>query len=394
MKFFQRLTSFLLCAILSLSFFITASAADIPTISVANTEAVPGDSVRINISISDNPGIMAMAFCITYDNTALVYKSYTKGYLSNYNVYPHEDEGHISFVNVEDRNINKNGNILSIIFDVKSDAKPGKYAITLENSNREKYGTKLHNSFSNSNQEFIIPKVISGGITIQETCENSGHKYGDWNITKEASCTDNGLKKHFCIRCNTMEEETIPATHDFEQVWTIDKEATPLEDGVMSRHCTKCDEVTDKITFSYKEIEDTNGSDNTSDPNTSSNTSSESTDTTSPGEGVDNKKPNINNTIGEKIPLQEAEKFENYQQNPEPDKDNDNTQGDTPSDNISSETVSDNSDKNVGNSSSSNSKISSFFTTPSGIAMLVICSILSIGIIAIGLLLVIRNKKQ
>ncbi len=390
MNFFKKLAAFLLCAIISLSFYTTVSADDTPTISVTSVNALPGDSVKISISISDNPGIMAMAFCITYDSDALKYKSYAKGYLSNYNIYNHEDKGHISFVNVENKDINKNGNIVTIIFDVKSNAKPGDYKVTLENSNREKYGTKLHNSFSNSNQEFIVPKVVSGGITVQKTCENSGHEYGEWNIVKEANCTETGLKKRFCIRCNNAQEVDIPITHDFEQEWTIDKEATPQEDGIMSRHCTKCDEVTDKITFSYEEITgDSSDTDVSSDISVGESSS----------EGIDtqDKKPIINNTVGEKVPLDQAEKLDDYQNIIKPDTNSSSVADDNVSiDDTSSDTNPVNSNGiNTNNSSSDkNENKNSYFATTSGIIIIVICFLLSIGIVALGVLLIIRNKKS
>ncbi len=402
MKFFKKLATFLLCAIISLSFVTTVSADVTPAITITNINATPGESVKISINISNNPGIMAMAFSITYDSDALIYKSYTKGYLSNYNIHHHEDKGHISFVNIENKDVNKNGNIITIIFDVKSDAKPGNYVVSLANSNREKYGTQLHNSFSNSKQEFVVPRVTAGGVTVKETCENTGHEFGEWNIVKQANCTETGLKTHFCIRCNSAEEVTVPITHDFESEWTVDKEATPQEDGIMSRHCTKCDEVTDKITFRYEEITgDTSDNNSSNDVSSeqidSSNISSDDTISNTSSEIIDNQKPNINNVVGEKVPLEEAEKFEDYQQNIKPDIDNSSTPNENTSDNNSSKTETDSSNTTVGttgNNSGNDTKEPSFFATTSGIIMIVICSLLSIGIIVLGVLLIIRNKKS
>ncbi len=455
MKTLNRVLSLVLCAMICISFVTTVSAATTPKITVTNVTAQAGDSVEIHIEISNNPGIMAMAFCVTYDPDALVYKNYMAGYLtaSGYNLHNHEDKGHVSFVHVESNdkiNDNTNNKILTLLFDVKSDAKPGKHVITLANSNREKHGTKLHNSFSNSKQEFVVPKVVSGGVTIPETCENSGHKYGEWDIIKPANCTETGLKKHSCVRgdCDAQEEVEIPITHDFEQDFTIDKAATPTEDGIMSRHCTKCDAVTDKITFSYEEIGgDSNDSnsdasskdDNSSNKDTSSdesknedassddkssNTSSNSTSSnansnssnnvsstttnnnsaTNNDSSSQNPKPNFNNVVGEKVPLNEVEKLEDYQQTIKPNLDNSNTSSQTTpsqitSDNdTSSETTSIDQDKTIGAAENNNTiekkEEPSYFSTTTGIVTVVICSLLSIGIIALGIFLIIKNKKQ
>ncbi len=258
MRIFKRLLTVLLCAIISCSFFATVSAATTPTITVSSVEAVPGKTVKIDIEIAGNPGIMAMAFCITYDSEMLVYKGFERGYISSCTTQNHADKGHVSFVNVENKDVSTNGKIISLSFDIKSDAKPGEYAITLANSNREKYGTKLHNSFSNSKQDFVVPRVVSGGVTVLESCEEIGHQYSEWNTTKDANCNEIGLKERVCIRCEAVEEDIIPITHDFESEWSVDKDATSEEDGVMSRHCTKCNEVTDVKTFKLGDIDGDN----------------------------------------------------------------------------------------------------------------------------------------
>ncbi len=418
MKIAKRIFSLLLCTIicfaLSFSSFAENSTA---TIKVSSAEVMPGDAVTINIEISNNPGIMAMAFCITYDSDALTYKNYSKGYLSSYTVKDHADKGHVAFVNVENKDISTNGTIISLLFEVKEDAKPGKHVIALANSNRDKHGTKLHNSFSNSKQQFVVPMVISGGVTVGETCKNAGHKYNEWNIVYPATCTGTGLRNRLCERCSTFEEETIPASHDFEAEWTVDKAATPEEDGIMSRHCTKCDAVTDKITFSYEEIggdDDDTSSDDISDEVSSDGSSSEITsnesditennssldasDSDTSSENTPNEKPAINNVVGEKVPLAEAEKFENYQQSTTPDPDNIGADNSSTDSDISSDVTPDSSDVTTGvtenNNSTTNDKEPSFLSTTGGIITTILCAALSIGILALGILLILRNKKS
>ena len=416
-KIFSLLLCFIICVCISTSVF---AATDTATINISNIDALPGDTVNVNIEITNNPGIMAMAFCITYDNTVLEYKNYSKGYLSSYTVKNHSDKGHVSFVNVENDDVATNGTILSLTFMVKNDAKAGKSIISLANSNRDKHGTRLHNSFSNSNQQFIIPAVMSGSVNIAENCKTSGHSYGEWSVVYPADCTTAGLKTRLCSRCNTQNEEKIPAAHDFEADWTVDKAATPQEDGEMSRHCTKCDQTTDKITFKYEEI----GGDN----NTSSNASSSSlpTDSSSnkPDENPSNESllqpdssspinssgnvpsntssndtyceaPTINNIVGEKIPLEKAEKFENFQHTIPPENSN-KTEGGL-SDNKSSEQSQNNSYLTTGpttsNDSTDDNHVDSYFATTGGIVTIVLCLLLSIGILALGILIIIRNKN-
>lgn len=410
MKITKKIIAMLLCTVVCFSMSIISYATnDTAKITVSTADAMPGDTVTINISIDQNPGIMAMAFCITYDNTSLVYKNYSKGYLSSYTIKDHSDKGHVSFVNVENKDNASNGTIISLTFDVKENAKPGKSVITLANSNRDKHGAKLHNSFSNSKQEFIVPVVTSGGVTIAETCENAGHKYSEWEIIRENTCTDDGLKSHICSRCNNFEEVVIPAAHSFEAEWTIDKAATPEEDGIMSRHCTACDAKTDEFTFKYEEIggddtpDDSSSTDSSSTENSSQESETPSSDTENTSSNISSDesnvdKPNIDNVVGEKVPQQEAEKFEEYV----PPKQEENSSEETTNDVISSETTSTesntpSSDTTVGTTQNNSSKTDeepSFFATPIGIAVMVVLILISVAVIALGIIIIMRKQKS
>ena len=75
-------------------------------------------------------------------------------------------------------------------------------------------------------------------------CNPTGHKFGDWVITKEASCAEQGSRERICTACGEKETEAIPATgHTWAKDYTVDKEATCMEDGSESIHCTVCGEA-------------------------------------------------------------------------------------------------------------------------------------------------------
>ena len=66
------------------------------------------------------------------------------------------------------------------------------------------------------------------------------HKYGKWNVTKAATCTENGSQERVCKNCGNKETETLSAGHKWNLDYTIDKEGTCIEDGSESIHCSVC----------------------------------------------------------------------------------------------------------------------------------------------------------
>ena len=70
-------------------------------------------------------------------------------------------------------------------------------------------------------------------------CEN--HTFGDWVITKNATCVAEGSKKRTCTVCGVEEIETIPATgeHTYGE-WVVTKQATCTADGTKTKTCIGC----------------------------------------------------------------------------------------------------------------------------------------------------------
>ncbi|MBO4428799.1 MAG: hypothetical protein J5832_02490, partial [Clostridia bacterium] len=73
---------------------------------------------------------------------------------------------------------------------------------------------------------------------VRVTQDALGHDYGEWAVTKPATCTEAGIETRVCSRCGEEETRTIPALgHDYGE-WVVTKPATCTEAGVETRVCS------------------------------------------------------------------------------------------------------------------------------------------------------------
>ena len=83
--------------------------------------------------------------------------------------------------------------------------------------------------------------------------EAKGHKWDSGKITKEPTCTEEGVKTFECTVCGKTKTEKVEALgHDWNNDFTVDKEATCEETGVKSIHCKRCDERKEITTIPAK----------------------------------------------------------------------------------------------------------------------------------------------
>ena len=255
---FKRLLAFILSAVLLLGICPCAMAEGTnAVISLSQKSAVPGDSVAINVDISENPGVMAMTFGIKYDPAAFTYEGYAEGYIGGPTVNNDSSAGITYFVSCESNNLQQDGTIVTIMLRVNDTAAPKSHKISIVNINYEHYGSNLKGCFARYKASGIIPKVNAGSVTVGATCTNSPHIFGSWSVEVEPNCQKGGLESRVCSRCgHTENRESKALDHDYEDEWTIDRKATEDTAGQMSRHCKNCDSVTDIMLFTLPEAED------------------------------------------------------------------------------------------------------------------------------------------
>lgn len=81
-----------------------------------------------------------------------------------------------------------------------------------------------------------------------ENGDPSGHKFGEWTVSKDSTCVAGGQKTRKCEICGYTEYEDTdidPDAHEWEEDYTIDKEPTCTTEGSKSIHCSRCDATKD-----------------------------------------------------------------------------------------------------------------------------------------------------
>ena len=84
----------------------------------------------------------------------------------------------------------------------------------------------------------MCDKVLS-----TEEIPATGHKFGEYKVVTEATCSKDGLKRRTCSVCNEVEEVKIPATGKHTAVTEITKKATCTTAGEKVTKCSVCDKV-------------------------------------------------------------------------------------------------------------------------------------------------------
>ena len=83
--------------------------------------------------------------------------------------------------------------------------------------------------------------------------EAKGHKWNEGKVTKEPTCTEEGVKTFECTVCGKTKTEKVEALgHDWDNDFTVDKEATCEETGLKSIHCKRCDSKKDETVIPAK----------------------------------------------------------------------------------------------------------------------------------------------
>lgn len=244
--------------------------------SVGTAKSRAGDTVEILIEIKNNPGITSFRIIVEYDSvilklTNVVFKEAAQGFNTGTSQL-YDSPYSISGFNAG-TDINNNGQLAVLTFEINQYAEDGRYDISLTYDEDDIFnmaGDNVTFALNNGYVE-VIPCQHTGGeweYLEKETCTedgimikkceicgneyerkivtSKGHKFSEWIIDKAATCTENGERSRVCSACTYEESEIISALgHDYSEKFVIDKAATCTENGEQSKHCSRCDDRKD-----------------------------------------------------------------------------------------------------------------------------------------------------
>ena len=104
--------------------------------------------------------------------------------------------------------------------------------------------TDFTNTVGNVGFHLRASNVSVDSIKIVVPIDDTIHSYGDWVVTKNATCTTKGSETRTCKNCDITETRDVAATgHKSFSDWEIITPATCTTNGVKQRVCADCNTI-------------------------------------------------------------------------------------------------------------------------------------------------------
>lgn len=229
-KYWWQICSiFTLICLLCLSVGVTALAdTEEGTLMVVKAE-VDSEQVTLTLTLPENSGVAAgkVGFNYDADKLELVSASYD-GFAGAFVVVNSKNAGRI-VVSLASLQEITSGGYLTAVFNLKEH--------TYDNSYIEFTEYQLGNASGEKLEELSTVETVP--VAVECT-----HSWGEWTVTKEATCTEAGTRVRTCSICGETETETVAALgHDDSGEWTVVKAATCTETGIRELYCLRCGEL-------------------------------------------------------------------------------------------------------------------------------------------------------
>lgn len=133
-----------------------------------------------------------------------------------------------------------------------------KLRATVKGSCKEVLWKSSNNKVATVTDNGLITAVENGKTVISATTMDGsnkvakctvkvvGHNFGEWTVTEEPTCQDEGVETRVCKSCKKIQERTLDTVdHNWQKFYTVDEEPTCTDIGVAYIYCDDCDETCD-----------------------------------------------------------------------------------------------------------------------------------------------------
>ena len=244
-KIISKIIMTVLLAIVLLSGSILASAnEETARITVEDVNGNPGDTVKVNIGLENLPEsyVSGAQFRVSYDADILELLSVDEfcGILTGGGQGVHDLKANPYIISYGDGinviNSETAGTIATFTFSISEEAE--------ENSTTEITVTcdQIISASELADEIPVEAETATGTVTIKKSILHE-HEFGEWEITKQATCTEEGIRTHACKECGYEESESVEKSEHVLSDWIVRKDATCTESGLKVKICKNCEEV-------------------------------------------------------------------------------------------------------------------------------------------------------
>ncbi len=237
----KKTFALILTMILFLSLFPTVvSAENMPTVIVSNAEAKVGDTVKITVSVQNNPGIMSMQLKIGYDSNALKFEGAEELDFKNLTYGPPTKNPFITtwIEPLITENNTTDGVFVKLEFTVLDTAPNGKSEIAVSYDADEVFDIKFDNVNFNIQNGYIDIKNVdsnqqqdssplpttssetsSGVVSVDDLSESTTNSSQSQDIVEDAS--ENITTNNATDNVATEDDEHISDTQNDWLMWVV-----------------------------------------------------------------------------------------------------------------------------------------------------------------------------